>query len=127
MKKKSTARNHPARAASVSKRISRTPARSAQDEFWRLRLYVAGQSPRSTAAIRNLRAICDAHLPGRYEVEIVDLMRHPEQARTDQIVAIPTLVKKLPVPVRHIIGDLSATERVLISLELETGLSSGDL
>jgi circadian clock protein KaiB len=127
VKKKSTARNHPARAASVSKRISRTPARSAQDEFWRLRLYVAGQSPRSTAAIRNLRAICDAHLPGRYEVEIVDLMRHPEQARTDQIVAIPTLVKKLPVPVRHIIGDLSATERVLISLELETGLSSGDL
>jgi circadian clock protein KaiB len=118
VKKKSTAAKHPARAASAKKRVSETPARSAGDEFWRMRLYVAGQSPRSTAAIRNLRAICDAHMPGRYEVEIVDLMRHPEQAKTDQIVAIPTLVKKLPVPMRHIIGDLSQTERVLISLEL---------
>ena len=67
---------------------------------------------------QNLRAICDTHLPGRYAIEIVDLIRHPEQAKADQIVAVPTLVKQLPVPVRHIIGDLSATERVLISLEL---------
>ena len=85
-----------------------------------MRLYVAGQSPRSLAAISNLRRICDDHIPGRYEVEIVDLMRHPELAKADQIVAVPTLVKKLPMPVRHIIGDLSATERVVISLELRS-------
>jgi circadian clock protein KaiB len=87
-------------------------------EFWHMRLYVAGQSPRSSAAIANLRKICDEYLAGRYDVEIVDLVRHPEQAKADQIIAIPTLVKKLPVPVRHIIGDLSATQKVLISLEL---------
>ncbi len=85
-----------------------------------MRLYVAGQSPKSLSAIANLQRICDEHLRGRYEVEIVDLLRNPEMARADQIVAIPTLVKKLPVPVRHIIGDLSATERVVVSLELSS-------
>jgi circadian clock protein KaiB len=95
------------------------PARPAEaDGFWTMRLYVAGQSPRSVTAIANLRRICDEYVPGRYEVEIVDLLRNPELAKTDQIVAIPTLVKKLPIPVRHIIGDLSSTERVVISLEL---------
>jgi len=90
VKKKRAAPKAPARATRVNERASRTTGRSAEDEFWRMRLYVAGQSPRSAAAIKNLRAICHTHLPGRYEVEIVDLMRHPEQAKADQIVAIPT-------------------------------------
>ncbi len=83
-----------------------------------MRLYVAGQSARSLAAITNLRRICDSHMPGRCTVEVIDLMRNPELARDDQIVAIPTLVRKLPAPARRIIGDLSATEKVLIALEL---------
>ncbi len=87
-------------------------------ESWMMRLYVAGQSARSQAAITNLRRICDTYMPGRCTIEVVDLMRNPERAKDDQIVAIPTLVRKLPVPVRRIIGDLSATEKVLLSLEL---------
>jgi circadian clock protein KaiB len=88
------------------------------DESWRMRLYVAGQSTKSVAAIANLRRICDTHMPGRCTIEVVDLMRNPELARDDQIVAIPTLVRKLPEPVRRIIGDLSETDKVLMSLEL---------
>ena len=88
------------------------------DGFWTMRLYVAGQSPRSISAISNLRRICEEHIPGRYELEIIDLVRNPALAKADQIVAIPTLIKKLPIPVGRIIGDLSATDRVLVSLEL---------
>lgn len=88
------------------------------DEVWRMRLYVAGQSTRSVAAIANLRRICDSHMPGRCTIEVIDLMRNPELAKDDQIVAIPTLVRKLPEPVRRIIGDLSETDKVLMSLEL---------
>ncbi len=88
------------------------------DESWMMRLYVAGQSTRSLAAIANLRRICDTHMPGRCTVEVIDLLRNPELAKADQIVAIPTLVRKLPIPVRRIIGDLSATEKVLLTLEL---------
>jgi circadian clock protein KaiB len=88
------------------------------DESWMMRLYVAGQSTRSLAAIANLRRICDTHMPGRCEIEVIDLMRNPELAKADQIVAIPTLVRKLPEPARRIIGDLSATDKVLMSLEL---------
>ncbi|MFZ0679750.1 MAG: circadian clock KaiB family protein [Candidatus Binatus sp.] len=87
-------------------------------ESWMMRLYVAGQSARSLAAIANLRKICDTHMPGRCTIEVIDLMRNPELAKADQIVAIPTLVRKLPIPVRRIIGDLSATDKVLMSLEL---------
>lgn len=87
-------------------------------ESWMMRLYVAGQSARSQAAITNLRHICDTYMPGRCRIEVVDLVRNPELAKADQIVAIPTLVRKLPVPVRRIIGDLSATDKVLLSLEL---------
>jgi circadian clock protein KaiB len=87
-------------------------------ESWMMRLYVAGQSARSQAAITNLRRICDTYMPGRCTIEVVDLVRNPELAKADQIVAIPTLVRKLPVPVRRIIGDLSATDKVLLSLEL---------
>ena len=87
-------------------------------ESWMMRLYVAGQSARSQAAIANLRRICETYMPGRCRIEVVDLVRNPELAKADQIVAIPTLVRKLPVPVRRIIGDLSATDKVLLSLEL---------
>ena len=90
-----------------------------EDEQYHLRLYVAGTSPKSLAAFTNLKMLCDAHLANRYEIEIVDLVQHPQFARGDEIVAIPTLVRQLPAPVRKIIGDLSDTERVLLGLELE--------
>jgi circadian clock protein KaiB len=86
---------------------------------WRLRLYVLGHSPQSEAAIRNLRRLCETHLSGRYQIEIVDLLVTPRLARDDQIVAIPTLIRKLPSPIRKIIGDLSDTERTLVGLELK--------
>jgi len=85
---------------------------------YRLRLYVAGQTPRSLSAFTNLKKICDEHLKGRYELEIVDLLQKPQLARGDQILAIPTLVRRLPEPVKKIIGDLSNTERVLVGLDL---------
>jgi circadian clock protein KaiB len=83
-----------------------------------LRLYVAGQTPRSMTAFANLKVICEEHLAGRYKIEVVDLLENPTLARGDQILAVPTLVRKLPEPVRKIIGDLSNTERVLIGLDL---------
>ncbi|MBK1705699.1 circadian clock protein KaiB [Halochromatium glycolicum] len=89
-----------------------------QDKGWCLRLYVAGQSPRSMSALQNLKAICETHLAGHYDIEVIDLMEDPKLARGDQIVAVPTLVRKLPEPVRKIIGDLSNTERVLVGLDL---------
>lgn len=85
---------------------------------WELRLYVAGQTPKSLAALANLKAICEKHLRGRYKIEVVDLLENPQLARGDQIVAIPTLVRKLPPPLRKIIGDLSNTERVLVGLDV---------
>jgi circadian clock protein KaiB len=88
-------------------------------EVWKLRLYVAGQTPKSIRAFANLKALCEGHLKGRYQIEVVDLVEHPQLARGDQIVAIPTLVRKLPEPVRKIIGDLSSTERVLVGLDLQ--------
>ena len=84
-----------------------------------LRLYIAGQTRKSIAALTNLRRICDEHLAGRYRVEVIDLMENPQQAQRDQIVAIPTLVRRLPEPIRRIIGDLSNSERVLVGLEVE--------
>jgi circadian clock protein KaiB len=89
------------------------------EEFWDLRLYVAGQSPKSLAACAHLRKFCDEYLPGRYRIEIVDLVAYPERARDDQIVAIPTLVRTLPEPIRKVIGDLSKTERVMVGLQLK--------
>lgn len=88
-------------------------------EHYNLRLYVAGQTPKSLAAIANLRRICDVHLAGRYAVEVIDLIEHPQRAVADQILAVPTLVRHLPEPLKRIIGDLSRTERVLVGLELE--------
>lgn len=87
--------------------------------FWDLKLYVAGQTPRSIAALANLRKICEGLLAGHYALEVVDLLANPQLARNDQILAIPTLVRKLPAPVRKIIGDLSQTERVLVGLDFK--------
>ena len=84
-----------------------------------MKLYVAGQSPKSIRAFANLKSLCDEHLKGRYQVEVIDLLDHPDMARGDQIVAIPTLVIKLPQPVRKIIGDLSGTDKVLVGLALQ--------
>lgn len=85
---------------------------------WELRLYVAGQTPRSTAAIANLRRVCEENLKGRYSIEVVDLVKNPALAKGDQILAIPTLVRKIPVPMKKIIGDLSNTERVLVGFDI---------
>jgi circadian clock protein KaiB len=90
----------------------------ATEERWVLRLYTAGQTPKSVAAYENLKRICDAHLPGRYEIEVIDLLKNPKLAKEDQIVAIPTLVRKLPDPLRKIIGDLSDEDRTLVGLHL---------
>jgi circadian clock protein KaiB len=87
-------------------------------EVWALRLYVAGQTPKSLAAFDNLKKLCQERLEGRYHIEVVDLLENPQLARDDEIVAIPTLVRKLPPPLRKIIGDLSNTERVLVGLQL---------
>ena len=87
-------------------------------DFWQLRLYVAGQTPKSLAAFANLKKICEEHVAGKYRIEIIDLLENPTLAKGDQIIAIPTLVRNLPEPVRKIIGDLSNTERVLVGLDL---------
>jgi circadian clock protein KaiB len=86
--------------------------------FYRLRLYVAGQTPKSLAAMANLRKVCEQHLAGRYEIEVIDLMQNPRLAAGDQILAIPTLVRRLPSPLKRIIGDLSNTEKVLVGLDI---------
>jgi circadian clock protein KaiB len=87
-------------------------------EIWELRLYIAGQTPRSITAFANLKKICEEHLQGRYNIEVVDLVKHPQLAAGDQILAIPTLVRKLPQPLRKIVGDLRDTERALVGLQL---------
>ena len=100
----------------VRRRLSsshRGPAR-----LWQLRLYVAGQTAKSLTAFSNLKKICENHLKGRYRIEVIDLLERPHLSKGDQILAIPTLVRKLPPPVRKIIGDLSDTERVLVGLDL---------
>jgi circadian clock protein KaiB len=87
-------------------------------ETYELRLYVAGQSPKAMRAIDNLRKICEEHLAGRYSIDVVDLVKNPALGRGDQILAVPTLVRRLPTPIKKIIGDLSNTERVLVGLDL---------
>ena len=95
-------------------------ARGSAGEVWELRLYVAGQTPKSLAAFTNLKKLCEEHLPGRYQIEVVDLLENPQLAAGDQIVAIPTLVRKLPEPLRKIVGDLSNAARTLVGLQLRT-------
>lgn len=89
-----------------------------EDGFYRLRLYTAGQTPKSIAALANLKRVCEQHLAGRYEIEVIDLMQNPRLAAGDQILAIPTLVRRLPSPLKRIIGDLSNTEKVLVGLDI---------
>jgi circadian clock protein KaiB len=91
------------------------------EEVWILKLYVAGQTPRSIAAFANLNEICDEHLAGKYRIEIVDLLKNPNLAKGARTLAVPTLVKKLPAPVKKIIGDLADTEHVLVGLDLQHG------
>lgn len=96
-----------------------------EEDHWVLRLYTAGQTPKSLAAYANLKRICDEHLPGRYQIEVIDLMKNPRLAKEDQIVAIPTLVRKLPDPLRKIIGDLSDEDRTLVGLQLRPAAPGG--
>jgi circadian clock protein KaiB len=97
---------------------TRASASRPAGETWDLRLYVAGQTPKSVAAFRNLKKLCEEHLSGRYNIEVVDLLKSPQLAKGDQIIAIPTLVRKLPTPIRKIIGDLSNTVKVLVGLDI---------
>ena len=85
---------------------------------WRLRLYIAGQTPKSLTALANLRRLCESQLVGRYRIEVIDLLEHPHLARRDGILAVPTLVRKLPPPIRKVVGDLSSQERLLVGLGL---------
>jgi|ERR1043166_503043 circadian clock protein KaiB len=98
---------------SVARSVETVPSAA-----WELRLYVAGQTPKSVTAFANLKKICEEYIPGKYNLEVVDLLKNPTLAKGDQILAIPTLVRKLPQPIRKILGDLSDTERVLIGLDL---------
>jgi len=98
-----------------SKQNRNTPEPS---DIWELRLYVAGQTPNSLKAFANLKKICEEHLKGKYTIEVIDLLKNPQLAKGDQILAVPTLVRKLPPPLKRIIGDLSNTERVLIGLDI---------
>ncbi len=110
-----------AKTAEEAQKRGRPATAKAESERWELRLYVAGQTPRCVTAFANLKRLCEEHLKGQYSIQIVDLLREPQLAKGDQILAIPTLVRKLPVPVRKIIGDLSNTERVLVGLDLRPG------
>jgi circadian clock protein KaiB len=92
---------------------------------WSLRLYIAGKTPRATAALENLQRICEEHLAGKYEIEVIDLLENPQLAKGDQILAVPTLVRRVPLPLRKIIGDLSNTERVLVGLDIRERGTAG--
>jgi len=105
----------------TTKEKSGSGKRKAAHVVWSLRLYIAGETPRSIAALANLQKICDEHLAGRYRVEVVDLLKNPQLAEGDQIVAVPTLVRRLPPPLKRIIGDLSNSERVIVGLDLRPG------
>jgi circadian clock protein KaiB len=94
------------------------PRSTDQTKSWNMRLYIAGQTPKSLRALANLKQICEEHLAGKYHIEIIDLLENPQLASTDQILAVPTLIRKLPEPMRKIIGDLSNAERVLVGLDL---------
>lgn len=103
---------------STSKQKPPSAKKVLQKDKWVLRLYVAGQTQKSITAFKNLKAICQEQLEGRYDIEVIDLLLNPQLSRDDQILAIPTLVRKIPAPVRKIIGDLSNTEKVLVGLDL---------
>ncbi|MBC7740661.1 MAG: circadian clock protein KaiB [Bdellovibrionaceae bacterium] len=105
--------------ANNNKTTAKKPtAKKIVKKLWELRLYVTGQTAKSVLAFNNLKVICETHLKGEYSIEVIDLLRQPQLAKGDQIIATPTLVKKLPTPVKRIIGDLTNTERVLVGLNL---------
>jgi len=108
---------NPTKENSVLKMKKEKPGKTTKD-MWILRLYVAGQTPKAITAFTNLKKICEEQLGGKYSIEVIDLLKNPQLANEYQIVALPTLIRKLPVPVRKIIGDLSNTERVLMGLDL---------
>lgn len=92
---------------------------SQEPEYWNLRLYVAGQTPKSISAFSNLKRHCETHLPGRYKIEVIDLVENPQLAAGDQIIAVPTLVRKLPAPLKRVIGNLSDEQKFLVGLDLK--------
>ena len=104
----------------VSRGKGKKAKTDATEEIWNLRLYVAGQTQKSITAFANLKKICEEHLAGKYRIEVIDLLKKPQLAKGDQIVAIPTLVRKLPEPLKRIIGDLANTERVLVGLDIRS-------
>ena len=99
----------------------RRTTKTARADFWELRLYIAGQTPNSIAAVANLKKICEDQLGGKYRIEVIDLLKKPQLAKGDQIVAIPTLVRRLPPPVKKVVGNLSKTERALVGLDIQRG------
>ena len=101
--------------------VTKRPAKTSRGDFFILRLYIAGQTPNSMTAIANLKKICEEKLEGKYRIEVVDLLEKPQLAKGDQIIAIPTLVRRLPPPVKKIIGNLSKTESVIVGLDLQPG------
>jgi circadian clock protein KaiB len=105
--------------AVVAAKTKKKAEKAAPAAEWQLRLYVAGQTPKSVAALDNLRRLCESHLAGRYEIEVIDLLVNPTLAAGDQILAVPTLVRKFPEPIRKIIGDLSNEVRVLVGLDVQ--------
>ena len=113
----------------VKKRAVRAKAKKGTkdpEDVWTMRLYIAGQTPNSIAAVNNLRNICEEKLQGRYRIEVIDLLKKPQLAKGDQIVAIPTLVRKIPAPIKRIIGNMSQAEKVLVGLDLKHGSSGED-
>ena len=118
MKAKSTRDKKTPPRRSVRQKTTGKTASKAVDR-WMLRLYVAGETAKSLTAFANLKKICEQHLPNRYSIQVIDLSKHPELAQKDQIVALPTLVRKLPEPVRRVIGDLSNQDRVLVGMDLK--------
>lgn len=113
------------RPAAAGRRVRRAPmapeSRNTPQDRYFLRLYVAGLTPRSTAALANLKAVCESHLKGRYELEVCDIYQQPELAQREQVVAVPMLIRRLPPPVRRVIGDLSREDRILIGLDITPG------
>jgi circadian clock protein KaiB len=130
--KKKSARSSP-RKSGASKKVSvraTAPRRTSQAgnatvTEWNLRLYVAGQTPKSLTAFANLKRLCEDYLPGRYRIEVIDLVKSPQLAQGDQIVALPTLIRKLPTPIKRVIGDLSNLDRVLVGMDLGPASSAG--
>ncbi|HEY1171473.1 MAG TPA: circadian clock KaiB family protein [Verrucomicrobiae bacterium] len=109
-----------AKARTTKATVTKTKAKPKPKKAeWNLRLYVAGQTPKSMTAFANLKKICEQHLPDRYSIEVIDLTKQPQLAQKDQIMALPTLVRKLPEPIKRVIGDLSNVERVMVGMDLE--------